>query len=103
MPKAAPINAEPSENRAISCATGKHAAEGRGWTLFSRAPGVLLLFFAIAFGGMLIWGIKKEIAQIDFHLLVSALRATPTMSLVAALAATALSYLALVFLRLRRR
>ena len=45
---------------------------------------------------MLFWGIKKETAQIDFHLLVSALRATPTASLAAALAATALSYLALV-------
>ena len=38
----------------------------------------------------------KEIAQIDFHLLVSALRATSTSGLAAALAATALSYLALV-------
>ena len=54
------------------------------------------VFLAIAFSGMLIWGIKKEIAQIDFHLLVSALRATPTSGLAAALAATALSYLALV-------
>ena len=66
-------------------------------TLIDRAPRLsLAVFFAIAFGGMLIWGIKKEIAQIDFHLLVSALRATPTSSLAAALAATALSYLALV-------
>ena len=66
-------------------------------TLIGRAPRLsLAVFFAIAFGGMLIWGIKKEAAQIDFHLLVSALRATPTLSLAAALAATALSYLALV-------
>ena len=97
MPKPAPINAEPGDSRAIPRAIGKHTAEAGGWTLIDRAPRVsFAVFFAIAFGGMLIWGIKKETAQIDFHLLVSALRATPTSSLAAALAATALSYLALV-------
>jgi hypothetical protein len=97
MPKSAPINAEPSDNRAISGGIGEHTAEAAGWTLIDRAPRVsLAVFFAIAFGGMLIWGINKEIAQIDFHLLVSALRATPTSSLAAALAATAVSYLCLV-------
>ena len=76
---------------------GKYTAEAGGWILIERARRVSFgVFLAIAFGGMLIWGIKKEIAQIDFHLLVSALRATPTSSLAAALAATALSYLALV-------
>jgi phosphatidylglycerol lysyltransferase len=93
MPKSAPINAEPSDNRAISRGIGEHTAEAA----VDRAPRVLLaVFFAIAFGGMLIWGINKEIAQIDFCLLVSAPRATPASSLAAALAATALSYLALV-------
>ena len=97
MPKSAPINAEPGNSRAIPRAIGKHTAEAGGWTLIDRAPRVsFAVFFAIAFGGMLIWGIRKETAQIDFHLLVSALRATPTTSLAAALAATALSYLALV-------
>ena len=97
MRKPAPINAEPGDNRAISRAIGKHTAEAGGWILIDRARGVSFgVFLAIAFGGMLIWGIKKEIAQIDFHLLVSALRATATSSLAAALAATALSYLALV-------
>ena len=97
MHKPAPINAEPGDNRAISRAIGKYTAEAGGWILIERARRVsFTVFLAIAFGGMLIWGIKKEIAQIDFHLLVSALRATPTSSLAAALAATALSYLALV-------
>ena len=61
-----------------------------------RAARVVRCIFAIAFSGMLFSGIRKETAQIDFHLLVSALRATPTTVLAAALAATALSYLALV-------
>ena len=97
MHKPAPINAEPGDKRTVSRAIGKYAAEAGGWILIERARRVsFAVFLAIAFGGMLIWGIKKEIAQIDFHLLVSALRATPTSSLAAALAATALSYLALV-------
>jgi phosphatidylglycerol lysyltransferase len=97
MPKSAPINAEPGDNRAIPRAIGKQTAEAGGWTLIDRAPGVSVgVFLAIAFAGMLFWGIRKETAQIDFHLLVSALRATPIASLAAALAATALSYLALV-------
>ena len=41
-------------------------------------------------------GIEREAAKIDFQLLVTALRATPAASLAAALAATALSYLALI-------
>ena len=97
MSKSAPINAEPGNSRAIPRAIGKHTAEAGGWTLIDRAPRVsFAVFFAIAFSGMLFWGIRKETAQIDFHVLVSALRATPTTSFAAALAATALSYLALV-------
>ena len=97
MHKPAPINAEPGDNRTVSRAIGKYAAEAGGWILIERARRVpFAVFLAIAFGGMLIWGIKIEIAQIDFHLLVSALRAIPTSGLAAALAATALSYLALV-------
>ena len=81
MRKPAPINAKPGDNRAIPRAIGKQTAEAGGWTLIDHAPGVSVgVFLAIAFGGMLLWGIKKEIAQIDFHLLVSALRATPTSS-----------------------
>ena len=97
MRKPAPINAEPGDNRAVSRTIGKYTAEAGGWILIERARRVsFAVFLAIAFSGMLIWGIKKEIAQIDFHLLVSALRATSTSGLAAALAATALSYLALV-------
>jgi uncharacterized membrane protein YbhN (UPF0104 family) len=87
----------PGDSRAIPRSIGKHPAEAGSLTLIDRAPRLsFAVLIAIAFGGMLIWGIKKETAQIDFHLLVSALRATPTSSLAAALAATALSYLALV-------
>ena len=97
MPKPAAINAEPGESRAIPRWIGNHSAEASCWTLIDRAPRVsVAVLFAIAFGGMLIWGIKKEIAQIDFHLLVSTVRATSTSSLAAALTATAVSYLALV-------
>ena len=97
MPKSASIHAEPGDSRAIPRSIGKHPAEAGSLTLIDRAPRLsFAVLIAIAFGGMLIWGIKKETAQIDFHLLVSALRATPTSSLAAALAATALSYLALV-------
>jgi uncharacterized membrane protein YbhN (UPF0104 family) len=97
MPKSAPINAEPGDRTRNSSVIGKHTTEASGWTLVNRAPRVsVAVFFAIAFGGMLIWGITKETAHIDFHLLVLALRATPTSSIAAALAATALSYLALV-------
>src|SRR6201995_2399636 len=56
---------------------------------------LVVAFLAIALGGMVLWGIEKEAAEIDFQLLVTALRATPAASLAAALAATALSYLAL--------
>jgi phosphatidylglycerol lysyltransferase len=96
MPKSVPINAHPG-NRTIPRPIGEPTAEPDGQTLIDRASSAAVgVFFAIAFGGMLIWGINREIYQIDFHLLVSALRATPTSSLAAALAATALSYLALV-------
>ena len=97
MPKPAPINAEPGDGRAISRSIGNDPAEARGWTWIDRASHPsLIAFFALALGGMLFWGIKNETAQIDFHLLVSALRATPAASLAAALATTGLSYLALV-------
>ena len=87
----------PATTEPIPRAIGEDTADAGGWPLIDHAPRLsVAVFFAIAFGGMLIWGIKKEIAQIDFHLLVLALRATPTSSLAAALAATALSYLALV-------
>ena len=45
---------------------------------------------------VLLWGIEKETAQLDFQLLVSALRATATANCAAAAATAALSYLALV-------
>ena len=93
----AQTNAEPGGGRAISHSIGDDPAEGHCWNWIDRArrPS-LIAFFTLTLGGMVLWGIKNETAQIDFHLLVSALRTTPTASLAAALAATALSYLALV-------
>ena len=82
MPKPAPINAEPGDGRAISRSIGNDPAEVRGWTWIDGASRPLLIaFFALALGGMVLLGIKNETAQIDFHLLVSALRATPQRAL----------------------
>ena len=57
---------------------------------------LLISLPALALGAMVIWGIEKEAAQLDFQSLVSALRATPTANCAAAVATTVLSYLALV-------
>jgi phosphatidylglycerol lysyltransferase len=57
---------------------------------------LLVAFLALVLGGIVLWSIEKEAAEIDFQLLVSALRATPAASLAGSLAAAALSYLALV-------
>jgi len=71
------------------------ADSGRNW--IDGAPRLWFVAFVVAvLGGMVLWGIEKEARQIDFQLLVSSLRATSPASLAAALAATALSYLALV-------
>jgi phosphatidylglycerol lysyltransferase len=79
-----PIKIKPIAGRAASSSIG-------------GAPRLLLIAsFALVLGGMVLWGFEKATAQIDFQLLVSALRATPRGSLAAALAATALSYLALI-------
>ena len=97
MPTTAPINAERGEGQTISHSIGDDPAEVRCWNWIdgARRP-FLIAFFTLTLGGMVLWGIKNETAHLDFHLLVSALRITPTASLAAALAATALSYLALV-------
>ena len=67
----------------------------RGW--IDGAPHPLLIALgALGLGGMVLWAVAKATAQIDFHLLVSALWATPAGNIAAALAATGLSYLSLV-------
>jgi phosphatidylglycerol lysyltransferase len=87
----------PGEGQTISRSIGDDPAEAHCWNWIdgARRPS-LVAFVTLTLGGMVLWGIKNEKAQNDFHLLASALRATPTASLAAALAATALSYLALV-------
>ncbi len=66
----------------------------RGWNWIDGAPRPLLIALSVfALGGMVWWGMERATAEIDFKLLIAALRATPAASLVAALAATALSYL----------
>ena len=57
------------------------------------------LFLALAIlslGGVILWGLQKATADISFDALVLALRATRTSALLAALAATVVSYTALV-------
>ena len=71
------------------------ADSGRNW--IDGAPRLwFFVFVLVVLGGMVLWGIEKEARQIDFQLLGSSLRTTSPASLAAALAATALSYLALV-------
>jgi phosphatidylglycerol lysyltransferase len=103
MNKPAPMNAELRDSGAtsVSGATSLSIEDdpadpsGRNW--IDGAPRLwLFASILVVFGGMVAWGIGKETQQIDFPLLVSALRATSPASLSAALAATALSYLALV-------
>ena len=73
------------------------AAEPRGLAWIDVVPRSLLISLpALALGAMVIWGIEKEAAQLDFQSLISALRATPTANCAAAVATTVLSYLALV-------
>jgi phosphatidylglycerol lysyltransferase len=76
---------------------GDEAAKSRRRSWIDGAPRPLLIALAaLALGGMVLWAIAKATAQIDFHLLVSALRATPAGNIAAAVVATALSYLSLV-------
>jgi phosphatidylglycerol lysyltransferase len=96
MPKAAPPNAEPVDGRHTRYPRDHDPAEVRDWNWVDGTPRRLVgASLALVLGGLVLWGIEKEVAQIDFQLLVSALRTTPGASLIAALAASALSYLAL--------
>ena len=60
-----------------------------------RRP-LFLALVVLSVGGVIVWGLQKATADISFDALVFALRATRTSALVAALAATAVSYVALV-------
>src|SRR6201997_3355942 len=72
-------------------------AKSRWRRWIDGAPRPLLIALgALALGGMVLWAVARATAQIDFHLLVSALWATPAGNIAAALAATGLSYLSLV-------
>src|ERR1700755_718778 len=96
MPKAAPPNAEPVDDRATRYPRDHGPAEVRDWNWVDSTPRRLVgASLALVLGGLVLWGIEKEVAQIEFQLLVSTLRTTPGASLIAALAASALSYLAL--------
>jgi phosphatidylglycerol lysyltransferase len=97
MKKRASVNAELRDGGATPLSIENDPADARGWNWIDGAP--RLWFFALLFvvlGGTVLWGIEKEAEQIDFRLLVSAWRATSAANLAVALAATALSYLALV-------
>jgi phosphatidylglycerol lysyltransferase len=97
MRKAPPPNIEPGNGRNPPYPIDDGPAEIRGWN-WRGGPlrSLLVAFLALGLVGMVLVGIEREAAEIDFQLLVTALRATPTASLAAALAATALSYLALI-------
>src|ERR1700722_4141239 len=97
MRKAAPPNVEPGNGRDIPSPIDQEPAEVRGWNgRGGPLRPLLVAFLALLLVGMVLLGIEREAAEIDFQLLVTTLRATPAASLAAALAATALSYLALI-------
>jgi len=97
MRKADSLNAEPVASQALPRPNRSDSTGPHGRNRINGAPrSLIVLFSALGLGVIVLWGIRTATAQIDFHLLVSALRATPTANLVAALGATALSYLALV-------
>ena len=97
MRKAAPPNVAPGYGRDTPYPIDYDPAEVRGWN-WRGGPlrPLLVAFLALVLIGIVLLGIEREAAEIDFQLLVTALRATPAASLAAALAATALSYLALI-------
>ena len=96
MSKSESTNAEPVARRAMPHPLDEGAAEPRYWDRIVGVPRSLLITLpALALGGMVLWGMEKETAQLDFQLLVSALRASTTANCAAAVATTALSYLAL--------
>jgi phosphatidylglycerol lysyltransferase len=75
----------------------EEAAKSRRRSWIDAAPRPLLVALAaLALGGLVLSAVAKATAQIDFHLLVSALWATPATNIAAAVGATALSYLSLV-------
>jgi phosphatidylglycerol lysyltransferase len=75
----------------------EQAAKSRRRSWIDRVPRPLLVALAaLALAGLVAWAVAKATAQIDFHLLVSALWATPATNIAAAVAATAASYLSLV-------
>jgi phosphatidylglycerol lysyltransferase len=77
--------------------TNEEAAPSPRRRWIEGVPRPLLVALAtLALGALVLWAVAKATAQIDFHLLVSALWATPATNIAAAVAATALSYLSLV-------
>jgi phosphatidylglycerol lysyltransferase len=97
MRKAAPPTVAPADGRDTGYPIDHNLAEVPRWNWMDGVPRRLVVaFLAIVLVGMVLLSIEKEAAEIDFQLLVSAMRATPAASLAAALAATALSYLALI-------
>ncbi|HXW29248.1 MAG TPA: bifunctional lysylphosphatidylglycerol flippase/synthetase MprF, partial [Xanthobacteraceae bacterium] len=67
----------------------------RRWIVGAPRP-LLVALATLILAALVLWAVAKATAQIDFHLLVSALWATPATHIAAAVAATALSYLSLV-------
>lgn len=97
MSKLHPPNAKALASHAAPSAVGGDSGEPGSDNAPERAPRPFLIaLFPLAFVALAFWGIEKATAHIDFPLLVSSLRATSFARLATALAATALSYLALL-------
>lgn len=97
MRKAPPPNIEPADGQDTRYPIDHHTSEVRGWNWKNGTlRPILIASLALVLVGLLLLAIEKEAAEIDFQLLVSTLRATPAANLAAAIAATALSYLALI-------
>jgi hypothetical protein len=81
MRKAPPRNVEPGDGRDSPYPIAHDPAEVRGWNWRGGLRSLLVAFLALGLAGMVLLGIEREAAEIDFQLLVTALRAAPAASL----------------------
>jgi phosphatidylglycerol lysyltransferase len=96
-PKSSQVVPEPAADQGPGRPNGKRPAGAPCSNWMDGAPRLLIIACStLALGAIVLWGFEKATAQIDFPLLVAGLRSTPAATLAAALAATALSYFALI-------
>jgi hypothetical protein len=96
--KLPPVHAKSVEKSGSRDPRGDGHVPDRGSELLPlrllRRP--LIGIIAIALGGMVLWALQKACAGISFDAMVAALRATSPVALLGSLAATFLSFIALV-------